>query len=252
MGEILQNRVGVVVVNLNQLQLTKKCISDLLNQKNKNFEIYLYDQNSHEEGTLEFLKECENNNVITFRNNENVPLNYIWNNFKNICDCEYLCFLNNDIELSNMFIDDTMNILKSQPLVGFVIHVTNHPKYLTTTKNLNYKILNPAYYQGWDFTLRRSVIPEIPKELIIFGGDDYIFARGVNEGWKVALVYSSPIIHYSSKTRESVSNIAEIQANDAKHFYRILAEEKLQQINITTNVGLCERAPQPNMKIINI
>lgn len=249
MEEIIKNRVGIVVVNLNQLQLTKKCIDDLLNQINENFDIFLYDQNSNEEGTAKYLRNCENNNINVLRNNENIPLNHIWNNFKNICSCEYLCFLNNDTELSNMFIDDIINVFGLEPKVGFVIHVTNHPQYLETKKKLEYKILNPAYYQGWDFTIRRNLIPEIPKVLIIFGGDDYIFAKAVNAGYNVALVYSSPIIHYSSKTRATISNIQEIQNNDAKNFYQILGNENLRQINITTNVGLCKTCPEPDMKI---
>ena len=126
-SEIQKNKIGVVVVNLNQLQLTKKCIYDLLNQTNKNFEIYLYDQNSSEEGTQDFLNYCESNKIIVLRNSENVPLNHIWNNFKNICLCEFLCFLNNDVELSNKFIDDTINVFNLETQVGFVIHVTNNP-----------------------------------------------------------------------------------------------------------------------------
>ena len=122
---------------------------------------------------------------------------------------------------------------------------------MITKRDLEYKVLYPPYYQGWDFTIRRNIIPKIPKQLKIFGGDDYIFAKIVQKGYNVALVYSSPIIHYKEKTRINIPNIKEIQEEDAMNFYKILYMENLKQINITTNVGLCKTRPEPNMKIIN-
>src|ERR1035437_9778184 len=104
------NMIGVLIVNLNNLELTKNCIDTLQKQINQNFKIYLFDQNSDEKGTPEFMNWCNNNDIIIYKNTENIPLNYLWNNFKNICNYEYLCFLNNDIELSNTFIDDTIKI----------------------------------------------------------------------------------------------------------------------------------------------
>lgn len=243
-------RVGVIIVNLNQLELTKKCISDLRDQANKNFDIFLYDQYSGEKGTTEYLNECKKNGIAVFRNIENVPLNHIWDNFKNICSCEYLCFLNNDTELSNMFIDDTINIFKAEPKVGFVIHVTNHLSHLKTKGNLEYKILNPPYYQGWDFTIRRYLMPEIPKELIFFAGDDYIFAKVVSQGYDIALAYSSPILHHGSRTRATISNIDVILQRDGMRCCRILKEQRLTRIDITINGKQCYEKPMPYMKII--
>lgn len=247
-----KNKIGVVVVNLNQLELTRKCIYDLQQQINKNFEIYLYDQNSKELGTHDFMLECSSLGINVIENEENIPLNYIWDNFKNICNCEYLCFLNNDTELSNKFIDDNINVFRVEPNVAFVIHVTNSPTYYITQNKLNYQILKPAYYQGWDFTIRRKLMPDIPKPLIIFGGDDYVFAKVIKGGYDVALVYSSPIIHHGSVTRATVANIGEIQNRDARYFYQVLAEEQLTQINITVNVGLCNRYPTPGIKIVQL
>ena len=242
-------RLSVIVVNLNQLLLTKKCVSDLLSQTNKDFDIHLFDQNSSEVGTTEFLNECRVNGINVYQNTENIPLNHIWNNFKSISESEYLCFLNNDTELSNRFVGDTIMVFENEPNVGTVIHTTNNPQYTETKDTLSYLILNPPFYQGWDFSIRRSILPLIPTDLSIFGGDDYIFAKIVHMGYKIAMVFSSPIIHHSRKTRATISNIDTIQQIDSANFYRHLANEGLSQINITIAAGLSYRTPATGMKI---
>jgi hypothetical protein len=244
------NIIGVLIVNLNNLELTKNCIDTLQKQINQNFKIYLFDQNSDEDGTSEFMNWCNNNNIIIYKNFENIPLNYLWNNFKNICNCEYLCFLNNDIELSNTFIDDTIKILDNEPKVGAVVHVTNNPNYIQTKNILEYKIFEMPRYQGWDYTIRRSIMPEIPKTLKIFGGDDYIFAKIHTLGYDVAIAFSSPIIHYKEKTRTNISNIKEIQISDGQIFRNLIKDENLKQAYSTLDDGICIARPQLNMKII--
>jgi len=242
------NMVGVLIVNLNNLQLTRNCIDSLKKQINTNFKIYLFDQNSDEQGTGKYLTQCEKNGIEVFRHTENVPLNHLWNNFRNVTDCEYLCFLNNDVVLTNTFIDDTIKILDREPTVGAVIHITNNPYHLKAKNTLEYKIFNELpLYQGWDYTLRREIIPEIPPVLQIFGGDDYIFAKINKLGHKIAIAFSSPIIHYKEKTRVKMPGIQEIQRNDAAHFTRLLREERLGQIDSTINHGISPKFPQPNM-----
>jgi len=244
------NMVGVLIVNLNNLQLTKNCIDSLKKQINTNFKIYLFDQNSDEQGTVKYLTQCEKTNISVIRNTTNVPLNHLWNNFRNVTDCEYLCFLNNDVVVTNTFIDDTIKILDREPTVGAVIHITNNPYHLKAKNTLEYKIFNELpLYQGWDFTMRRTVMPEIPPVLQIFGGDDYMFAKIHTQGHKIAIAYSSPIIHYKEKTRVKIKNIREIQKVDATNFINLLRTERLSQIDSTMNHGISPKFPQPNMSL---
>jgi len=244
--------LSILIVNLNNLDLTKNCIKSLELQINQNFKIYLFDQDSDEKGTELFLKECENNkniNIEVIRNNENIPLNHLWSNFKNLTNDNYLCFLNNDTILSNTFVDDTIKILDKEPTVGAVIHATNNPKYLKSLNILSYEVFKKPLYQGWDFTIRKNLIPEIPKSMLIFGGDDYIFAKLNTLGYKTAIAYSSPDIHFKEKTRVKISNIDKIQFNDGQIFRSLISDEKLIQIDSTLNHGYSFRIPLPNMSL---
>lgn len=242
--------VGILIVNLNNIELTKKCLESLDDQINKNYKIFLIDQNSNQPNTLEFLTECEKNKKISvIKNKENRPLNHIWNEFKHMCNAPYLCFLNNDTVLSNTFIDDTLKILDSEEKVGAVIHVTNNMKYVKSENTIKYEIFNKSLYQGWDFTVKRDLVPEIPKGMLIFGGDDYIFAKLNTLGYKVAIAYSSPIIHFKERTRVLIPNIGEIQKNDGMLFRKLVADEKLIQIDSTMNHGYCGKYPPKDIKL---
>jgi hypothetical protein len=246
----INNMLGIIIVNLNQITLTRNCIETLKNQINQNFKIYLFDQNSNEVGTENYLLECENNGIQVYKNKENIPLNHLWSNFKYICDFEYLCFLNNDVELSNTFVDDTIKILDNESTVGAVIHITNNKYHLKSKDIIEYKIFNELpLYQGWDFSIRKKIMPDIPEVLKIFGGDDYIFAKLNASEYKIAIAYSSPIIHYKEKTRITVKNISQIQQNDALALFNIMRAEKLKQVDSTLNHGISGKYPEVNMKL---
>jgi len=244
-------KIGILIVNYNNLEYTKNCVNDIINQINQNFILYVVDQNSNEKDTDKYLNNLDGkyDNIKIVKNNENVPLNWVWNNFYEICDLEYLCFLNNDIRLTNNFIDDTHSTFKLEPSVGAIIHVTNNLNYIKTEHKLKYEILTPPLYQGWDFTLKRCCYKKIPTNLKIFGGDDYLFANLINNNNNVALIYSSPIIHYKERTRIKITNISDIQKNDAKNYWDEIKKDKLKQIGSTVPTK-CNKYPSNNIKLL--
>jgi glycosyltransferase involved in cell wall biosynthesis len=244
------NNIGILVVNYNNLKYTKDCVNSLLDQINKNFTLYVVDQNSNEYGTIEYLEYLETIGVNVIKNNDNIDLNRVWNNFYVICKCEYLCFLNNDVKLTNNFTDDTINVFKLENNVGIVIHVTNNIKYTKAEHKLNYEILSPPLNQGWDFTIRRSVYNEIPEELRIFGGEDYLFSKLVKNNFQVALIYSSPIIHYKEKTRQILgSKIVDIHKNDIKNYYLEKEKNNFIIIDPTYKTNRCNKYPPYKIKL---
>ncbi len=94
--------------------------------------------------------------------------------------------------------EDTENIFEREPEVGCVVHMTNTSKYEGNT--LSYVIPHTRFVQGWDFTLRREAYELIPDEFGMFGGDDYLFLSLYDNGWKVAVALSSPVIHYGKRS----------------------------------------------------
>lgn len=241
--------LGILIVNYNQLKLTIDCVEDLRKQINQNFELFVIDQNSDEKGTKESLDKLNTGNIKIIYNNKNEDLNRVWNYFYSNCDSDYLCFLNNDIRLTNNFTDDIINIFNLENNVGAVVHVTNNLKYTKPNFKLNYEILSPPLYQGWDFTLRREAFTEIPKTLKIFGGDDFLFANLKNKKYEIALTYSSPIIHYKERTRKTRKDIHEIQQSDGINYWKEIKKRNLTHTNSTINTNKCNKYPPNNITL---
>lgn len=245
---IPDKNLDILIVNLNGLELTKNCVSDLLNQINQNFTLTIVDQNSTELGTKEYLESLKEYGIKIIYNSENVDLNRIWNDFYLNTTNEYLCYLNNDIRLTNNFVDDTIKILDKEDKVGSVIHVTNNPKFVSPIFDLTYEILSPPLYQGWDFTIRRTAFELIPETLRIFGGDDFIFASLKNKGFLIALCYSSPIIHFKEQTRNKFGDeIHKIQSLDAINYNNEIKTRNLTHTNSTIFTDKCNKFPPKGM-----
>ena len=198
-------KIHVIVVNINQLSYTKNCINDLIAQTSK-FDLTLFDQNSNEPDTIEYLDFVKSldgkaGRVNVVKNDCNAPLNMIWNWFYKKTTNQYLCFLNNDVRIPDNFIKDTVETLETDKTCGIAIHVTNN-EFIQRKNNLEYVTDNTSM-QGWDFTIRRNVYTLIPTDLILYCGDNYLFEQMYLNGGKCATILSSPIIHYKAKSQVS-------------------------------------------------
>lgn len=203
-------RISVLIVNLNNLSYTMSCINDLLIQDIE-FNLKIVNQNSSEFGTQEYLDNLFNEHVngelnsnihvLTIINSGyNKPLNHIWNDFVEESDTDFICLLNNDVRIPPNFLSSAIQVLDKEPIVGFVNHVTNNKKYKHWSNQLDYKIIQKPYRQGWDPILRKECYNKIPLNLKLYYGDDYIYSKLYFSGYKGAYVLNSPMIHFCSVT----------------------------------------------------
>jgi hypothetical protein len=250
-------KISVLVVNLNNLEYTKQCIEDLLNQ-DVEFSLRLIDQNSSEEGTSTYFNSLyvkynkgDFNGKINFLeiiySEFNCPLNNLWNYFVSTSSTKFLCLLNNDVRLSPNFLSTSIAVLEKEPLVGFVNHVTNNVNYSQWSDTLEYKIMEQPYRQGWDITFRKSCYSQIPKDLTFFYGDDYIYSKLYSSNYKGAYIFNSPIIHFESKT-----TVEKGGSRDAIPDSEVFELLELEHKNLTFNQELSKLTPEFTKIRLNI
>lgn len=191
-------KISVLVVNLNNLEYTKGCINDLLNQ-DCDFNLTIVDQNSTEKGTIEYLSNLPSN-IEVIKNSENKPLNQLWNWFVERSNTPYICLLNNDVRIAPNFLSSAILVLEIEKNVGFVNHVTNNKSYTCWNNILNYEIIEMPYRQGWDPIFKKECYSKIPEDLLFFYGDDYIYSNLYSSGMRGAYVLNSPMIHFERST----------------------------------------------------
>ncbi len=220
-------KLKILIVNLDNIEFTRNCLKDLETQTSDDFEIVLVDQASTEEGTTEFLDSIDNEQIEIVRNLENTPLNYVWSWFNKTYKNEYLCCLNNDINLASNFVETIIEVFEREPYVGIVVHSTNHPSYTTERKILDYrKVEKFRYMQGWDFTIRKVLFPKLPEYIKTYCGDDFIFNYVYERDFELAYVLNSPIIHYEGQSKKSMktSGVEDIHAfieNNNGHYLSV-------------------------------
>lgn len=247
-------KLSILVVNYNNLDYTRRCMHDLLFQKFQDFGIWLIDQGSTEEGTEDFLKQMEIYGVKVVRNSTNIYLNHVWNYFYGNCNSEYLCFLNNDVRLTNNYVGDTIKLLDNIQEVGIAIHVTNNLDYTQSKPHLMYEILRPRYFQGWEFTIKRSLYIPIPDVLKIFGGDDFLFAHINKLNYETGLIYSSPILHEKEATRNKMDKdfIKKMEVEDTKKNLKgELKKYGLVSLPPIYDSDKCNKKPPKEIKLKN-
>ena len=151
-------------------------------------------------------------------NSVNAPLNHIWNWFYKNTTNKYLAFLNNDIEICDNFVSDAEKIFSKENMCGIIIHPTNNPQY-TKQNELKYIKDESHFLQGWDFIIRRELYEPIPEEMLLFGGDNYLFQEVFNKEYNVFYDISSPILHYRSKTINENKELLDKQHENDRNIF---------------------------------
>lgn len=216
-------KISVLVVNLNNLQFTKDCISDLMLQDCE-FNLTIIDQNSKEEGTREYFESLPKN-IEFIQNNENISLNRLWNWFVSRSNDPYICLLNNDVRISPNFLSSAIKVFEKEPNVGFINHVSNNKDYQEWSDELSYKIIESPYRQGWDPIFRKESYSQIPGNLSFFYGDDYIYSKLYSSGMKGAYILNSPMIHFERSTTVEKGGQRD-SSIDCDYFFKLDLEYK--------------------------
>jgi GT2 family glycosyltransferase len=94
-------------------------------------------------------------------------------------------------------------VFLKEPNVGIVVHSTNHESYTVKKTSTEYTIVERGrYMQGWDYSIRRNLFTTIPEQLKTYCGDDFIFHNLYKQGYDVAYVTSSPMIHFEGQSKK--------------------------------------------------
>jgi len=227
----MEPRISVLVVNLNNLEFTKNCLQDLSNQDIP-FNLRIVDQNSEEEGTGEFLQNFFDDHILKgkfhgrinfleiLNSGSNRPLNHLWNEFVEWSSTPFCCILNNDVRIAPNFLSSALKVFEIESQVGFVNHTTNKRKFSKCDDTLEYVVIEEPYRQGWDFIFRKESYTKIPEELKFFYGDDFIYSKLYENGFKGAYVLNSPMIHYERSTTVEKKGQRDLSL-DAENFFKL-------------------------------
>lgn len=121
--------VSIVMLTYNQLEDTKICVESLYKHtQGINFELIFVDNGSTKDNTKEYLESLKTqySNIKTIYNKENLGFACANNQGIEASEGDYVLLLNNDVILSDGWLDKMLLVLQSNSKVGLVAPCTNH------------------------------------------------------------------------------------------------------------------------------
>lgn len=216
---------SIVILTYNQLEYTKQCIESIRSYtKPGTYELIIVD-NASTDSTREWIQEQKDINAVL--NEENLGFPKGCNQGIEISKGDNILLLNNDVVVTNNWLENLISALYSDDSIGAVSCVTNHCSYKQTVptyyKNINEMqefalSFNHSDSKKWEERLKLVGFCLLLKKAIIqeVGLLDELFTPGNHEdddysirirlaGFKLLLCKDTFIHHYGSvsfKTQE--------------------------------------------------
>lgn len=204
--------VSIIIPVFNQLSFTKRCVSDLSHLKCDN-EVIIIDNNSTD-GTEDFFKELNNDNVKYFKLNKNIGFGAANNFGVTRSTGDNLLFLNNDIAV----LKDKEHWI--EPLIDKCQDrlVSSQSGLLNKQFNFVHEVSNPhvlsnplEYLSGWSILGARKLFDQIAKEEgVIWSKKYFAYFEDVHLSWKAnelkipMEVIKTPLHHFGRVTSSKI------------------------------------------------
>jgi len=212
-------KTSIIILTLNKSDLTKSCIESIRKLTKEPYEIIVVDNGSTDD-TVEYLKN--QNEIRAIYNDQNAGFAKGCNQGATIATGDNLLFLNNDTIVTADWLQNMLNVLKSNDLIGMVGPVSNscsgrqkiNVSYLDLSGLDEFarehceKYKGIAYYSsrlvGFCLLIRKKVWDEVGPFDERFGlgnfEDDDLCLRVLEAGYLSMIVMDSFIHHFGSET----------------------------------------------------
>ena len=221
-------KLSIITLTYNKLEYTKKYIESLY-KYTKDFELIIVD-NGSTDGTVDYIKSLQKDNIKLIVNNENLGFSKGNNQGLEIASGEYIGFLNNDILLYPNWFEECEKVFQKEN-VGFISPRHVNPHYDNTDNenyiyyfrnNFNYKIEYEKNFDECVFSCvltKREVLNKIgnfdENYSPAFFEDNDIKYRAILAGFEILVVNKVCFFHFGSVTSKAFNYNFERN----KHYY---------------------------------
>lgn len=219
-----QVNVSILTLTYNALDYTKEFISSLQKNTSTDYELVVIDNCSSDE-TASYLTDLaeKNNNIRVILNKENLGFPAAINQGLLECSGNYIVIANNDIVVTDHWLERMLEVAESDPRIGLVGPISNEVSGLQIDKKANYTTLDEMHKYAANVAIKNNEhvlhFPRIAflctllkREVIEkIGGLDERFTPGNYEdddfclraqiaGFKTVIAKDVFIHHYGSKS----------------------------------------------------
>lgn len=221
----------IVIAVYNQLDYTRQCIDSIRSNTTCSHRIIVVDDSSGEETSLYLLEMARRGVIELLRNETNLGWVESVNKGIRYSSAEFVCVMNNDIEVYPGWLEEMLHVALRDPAVGIVNPVWEIPKYFRGGRQDFYKrhigrqvnrSVETDWARGFCFLIRRAVIDSVGYLDPAFSPgyyDDWDYSvRAVKAGFTIERALGAFVWHYK--------NISYKKKLGADSFNRILEEKE--------------------------
>lgn len=212
-GAVKAGTVSIIIPLYNQLSFTKDCLESLQRTTSAVVEIILVD-NASTDGTAEFLSTLAGVTVIA--NTQNGGCSVAWNQGARAASSEWIVVLNNDVLLSNGWLEGLLTAAAQweldivTPAIREGEYNYNIGAYAQELNSRMKNVIRKGTANGICFMVNRRVFSTIGffDENFRIGQyeDKDFFLRASQAGFRLGTVGSSFLHHFGSVTQKSMKS----------------------------------------------
>ncbi|MBK7500133.1 MAG: glycosyltransferase [Ignavibacteriales bacterium] len=138
--------VSIIIPTFNQLKYTEECIQSIYSRTTIPLELIVIINNKND-GTVEFLNQLSNthNNIKHIINDENKGFPISVNQGISSASSEFVLILNNDVVVTNFWLETIVDIANRNELIGIVGPISNEVSGVQKDKEANYKTIDEMH-----------------------------------------------------------------------------------------------------------
>ena len=162
---------------------------------------------------------------LIVNNFNNLFVNPAWNHGVKIAKNDHILLLNDDVICFSHVLDkvhsyithNTIGILSIKTL--FANDISFCPIDVPIRKHIEIQIESTTRRQGWFMLMKKTDYIDIPENILIWYGDDWLYNKVVNLNHKT--VTSHHIYHFESSTVKKIDRLSDITTIDQHIFHSI-------------------------------
>ena len=134
---MLQNKLTIILPVYNGEDTIQKTLDSVKNQKNKDFNFVVFDNNSSDD-TLKLLEDFKLDNFIIQKRKKTVSMADNWNCMIEFPETEYVCMIHGDDYYEPNFVDDVYHSMNSNfDLIVYNRNIVTHDADIINTISYN-------------------------------------------------------------------------------------------------------------------
>lgn len=223
--EIQTGYLSIIIIALNNITYTKRCIESIKRHTKQNHQVILVDNGSMDMTFEWFIKNAGQDDIM-IRNQNNKGFSKGNNQALRLASGEYVLFLNNDTEIKK---DDWevpfFKGIEDADIIGPTMRklIADHNDFSFVYAGDGHDLDPFCYIEGWCIFGKRIVFDSL-------GGMDEQFSpaysedadlsfKAVQAGFKIKKISDVPIVHFGQKTSSTMSEMYGVTVKNRRKLY---------------------------------